>query len=107
MERQSLIDRIGLARQTHVIETGSTANPVLTLATIKCGINGGGDGGIADAHFPKPDQVRLASHGFHAIGDGCSAHLIVQSRFPGDVAGGQFQRQLEHAQIDFVQPANL
>ena len=104
---QRAIDRVGLAGEAGIVDAGAAADPVGAGAAIERGVDGGGDGGVADAHFADADQVRLTGNRLHAVGDGGGAHLVVERGLLGDVAGGQFERQFEDAQVEFVQGADL
>ena len=105
--RQGTINGIGLAGEAGIVNAGATTDPVGAAATIERSIDGGSDGRIADPHFAQADEIRFARHRFHTVGDGGRAHLVVERSLLGDVAGGQFQRQLEHSEIDFMQSADL
>ena len=107
MTSQRAVDGIRLAGKAGIIDAGAATDPVSAGAAIKGGIDGGSDRGVADAHFANADEIRLAGDRLHAIGDGGGAHLVVQRRLQRDIAGGQFQRQFEDAQVDFVQRADL
>ena len=101
------VDGIGLAGQAGIVDARAAPDPVGTPAAEERGIERGGHRGIADPHLADAEEVGAARHGLHAVGDGRRAHAVVHGRTLRDVAGRQLQRQLENAQVELVQGADL
>ena len=104
---QRAVDRVGLALQTLIVDAGAAPDPVGTAAAVEGCVDRSGNRGVADAHLSDSEAVGFAGDRLHAVGDGGSTHLVVHRDGAGDVAGRQFQRQLEDAQVQFVLSANL
>ncbi|ENN89287.1 hypothetical protein RHSP_29741 [Rhizobium freirei PRF 81] len=107
MQCDRLLDGGNLALQHLALGAGSRSDPVLCLTAIKRVMDGGGDRGVADAHFADAEQIRAAGDRLHAEGHGRSAVTLAERRLFGDVGSRKIERQIEDLETEVVGDADL
>ena len=99
MARQAQIDHLGLAAELRPLDARSGPRPIGAVAAEHGGGDGGGAGGVGDAHFTDAEQIDARLHAHHAVGHGARGFLFAQRRPLREILGRLVQAHLIDAQI--------
>ena len=100
-------EAISLALQAIRVHACARPHPVFRRATKETMADGGGNGGVANAHFTDAEKIAASGNGFHAIGHGGGTVGLIEGGILGNVAGRHFERQFKHLEAEIEALADL
>ncbi len=98
MARQPLGHHPRLVCKPRVVNAGAAPNPIRGRAAIERHRDGGGAGGVADAHFAHHQQIGRRINRVPAGGKGRNGFGLAHRRGFGEIGGGAIQFKCMHIQ---------